>query len=357
MQDNSMENIQFLALANRIWAKRIFVIKFLTLFLVLGIVVALLSPKEFTASSTFIPQTSDSQGSTEGLGGLASLAGINLGGMTGGSEIPPALYPKIVSSVTFQKALLEAPILVEGEEEFVTYQTYYDQLHSPGVIELVKKNILGLPGLIIQLVRGEANEVVTNEESGLIRVSAEEFAHFKRLNSQLSVISNDKEGIVTINFVMPQPLMAAQMAQFTQDLLEREIIQFKIQNAKEQLKFIEDRFQEKKKEFGEIQNKLGTFRDRNQNLTSSLIINQLQKLEADYNFSFNLYTELAMQVEQARLKVAKDTPVLAVIQPVTVPLKKSNISGSIVVLIFIMVGFFFSISYLIALEYLGKSKG
>jgi hypothetical protein len=38
---------------------------------------------------------------------------------------------------------------------------------------------------------------------------------------------------------MPEPLMAAQMAKYAEELLQKEVIEFKIQNAREQLKFTE----------------------------------------------------------------------------------------------------------------------
>jgi uncharacterized protein YlxW (UPF0749 family) len=84
--------------------------------------------------------------------------------------------------------------------------------------------------------------------------------------------------------------LAAQMAKFAEDLLQREVIGFKIQNAREHLKYTEERFEEKRNEFEDIQNRLASFRDRNQNISSAFAQNQLTKLEAEYNFVLNVYT-------------------------------------------------------------------
>ena len=54
-----------------------------TLCAIIGILVALTSPVSYTASSTFMPQLSEGRSSSS-LGGLASLAGINLSAVMGG---------------------------------------------------------------------------------------------------------------------------------------------------------------------------------------------------------------------------------------------------------------------------------
>ena len=43
---------------------------------------------------------------TSSLGGVASLVGINLGGMTNDNQIPATMYPKVVESVEFKRQLL-----------------------------------------------------------------------------------------------------------------------------------------------------------------------------------------------------------------------------------------------------------
>lgn len=145
-QDN--DEIDLLELAKTVWNKKRLLVSILVVFALLGILTALVSQNEFTASSTFVPQTSE-QGKVGGnLGGLASLAGINLGGLSGGSEVPPSLYPKIVSSVSFRKNLLNATFNIQGESEPITYQYYYDSIYRPGMIPLIVKYTVGLPGLM-----------------------------------------------------------------------------------------------------------------------------------------------------------------------------------------------------------------
>ncbi|WP_373524570.1 Wzz/FepE/Etk N-terminal domain-containing protein [Aquiflexum sp.] len=345
------DEIDLLELAKTVWDKKRLLISIVVLFALLGVLVALVSQNEFTAGSTFVPQTSE-QGKVGGnLGGLASLAGINLGGLSGGSEIPPSLYPKIVSSVSFKKDLLNATLNTQGNSQPITYQYYFDSIYRPGLLPLISKYSVGLPGFLIKTIKN--NKVIDSPSNGygLINVTENEFGHFKRLDNQVSIQFNEKEGFVSLSFSMPESLMAAQMAKFAEELLQKEVIEFKIQNAREQLKFTEERFEEKKIEFEEIQRKLANFRDRNQNLSSAIVLNQLEKLEAEYNFAFNIYTELAKQLEQAKLQVSKDTPIFSIIQPVTIPIEKSAPKRPLIVIVFVFLGLIIAFGYIFGREF------
>lgn len=352
------DEIDLLAIIKTVWDQRKKIISIVMLFFVIGFFIAVYSPKEYTATSTFIPQISESGKGGGSLGGLASLAGINLGPIGGSSEIPPSLYPKFISSVKFRKELLEASINVEGIKTPVSYSKYFEEINEPGILSTIRKYTIGLPKVIIKELKGAPKEPSFSPtiEGDLVKLSANEVAHFNRLVSQLSITPNDNEGIVSLSFVMPEPLMAAQMAQFAQELLQKEVIAYKISNAKEQLKFTEERFEEKKAEFEQIQARLSSFRDRNQNIVSASAQNQLQRLEAEYNFAFNIYTELAKQLEQAKLQVSKDTPIFSVIQPVTIPTEKSAPKRPLILVIFTILGFIFGLVYVFGSEFLKGVK-
>lgn len=324
-QEETQDKLVFLILIKRIWENLTLIVKIVGVFSILGLIISVLSPKEFTASSTFVPQVDNSKGGGK-LGGLASIAGINLGGIGMSSDIPPSLYPRIVNSVKFKRALLEVSITIEKGNTKTTYQEFYENMHSPGLLSLVRKYTVGLPGLFLSSVSGHEEAIKMEQDeksSSLLRLSQTEVRHFKRLRNQMQVIPNEKEGIVELNFVMPEPLMAAEMTKATEELLQKEVIDFKIRNAKEQLKFTEKQFEEKRIDFKQKQRELASFRDKNQNISSAVALNKLQTLEAEYNFAFNIYTEMAKQLEQSKLQVSKDTPIFSIINPVSIPTNKS----------------------------------
>ncbi|MBY5949908.1 exopolysaccharide biosynthesis protein [Algoriphagus marincola] len=353
-QPNPEDEIDLLELVKKLWDRRSFIIKILTGFIVLGLLVAFLSPVEYTASSTFIPQVASGQ-KPGGLSGLASLAGINLGEMGDGQEIPPTLYPKLAGSVKFQKALIQTPITNPETGQPITYSQYFEEVYQPGLISSVKKYTLGLPGLLLKAIRGESESVASSDTS-LVFVSEEEKKHFERLASQLSVTTNEKEGFVQLSFIMPNAVMSAQMALAAQKLLQEEVIAFRIRNAKEQLLFTEERYREKKAEFESMQRRLAAYRDRNKNIITASAQSEVQRLEAEFNLAFSVYNELAKQLEQARLQVSKDTPVFSDIQSVSVPTEKSAPKRPLTLVIFTMLGLIVGIGWVFGSDFYANMK-
>lgn len=352
-----MENqeVNLIALAKTIWNQRKIVTYLTGGFASLGLILALISPVEFTSGSVFVPQVGDQQKIGGNIGGLASLAGINLNSIGGSSDIQPTLYPKIASSVSFRKSVLESKITFGNKR--ISYAEYFLNHYENSMLESLKKYTLGLPTIILKLVKpAEEGLAPVSEEEKLVTFSLIERDLFLRLEGQYSVQTNEKEGFVAVSFTMPEPLMAAEMAKNVEDLLQKEVIGFKIKNAKEQLKFVERQFEEKKVEFEVSQNKLAAFRDKNQNISSSQMQNQLQRLEAEYNFSFGIYNELAKQVEQAKLQVSRDTPVFSIIQPVTVPVEKSAPRRVLIVIGLSFLGFAFSLAVVFVRDYLKEKR-
>ena len=59
-----------------------------------------------------------------------------------------------------------------------------------------------------------------------------------------------------------------------------------------------------------LQDDRAVFIDKNINISSSLFQNKLNRLNSEVNISESIVQQLASQLEQAKLQVNKDTPVL-----------------------------------------------
>jgi capsular polysaccharide biosynthesis protein len=351
------DEIDLIQLAKTLWEGRKTVIKITLIFMGIGLFVAIFSKKEYTASTTFMPQTTDSKigGS---LGGLAAMAGINLGGMSSNSGIAPSLYPQVLNSIPFQKELLQTPLTIEGEKDKVTFTNYYTEIHSPGFLGYLKKYTIGLPGVIILAIKGKPTMVTLNGEGGsdLLSISEEEFKLIKILNNQISLEVNDDDGYVTIASSMPEALASAEMALRVQQLLQQYVIDFKIQKSKEQLEFIKSRYSEVEEKFKIVQQKLANNRDRNQNLSTAIAKTSTEMLQDEYNLIYNVYSELAKQLEAQYIQVTEDTPVFTVLKPVTVPIEKSKPKRFSILFMWIIAGVFIGTLVVFGKEYLSTLK-
>jgi uncharacterized protein involved in exopolysaccharide biosynthesis len=324
MTDNtpssSEDEIDLKDLILPIWRSRKQILTTAIIFAIIGGIIGFMTPATYTASSTFLPQTAQSVGGLSGsLGGLASLAGINLNAPMAGGEIPPTMYEKVLASEPFKKRLLSAKIVVHGDS--LDYGTYLANQPS-SVLGILKEYTVGLPSKIIEAINEGANEVGEADNGGLQALTDDEYELHKALAGKITLTADKKEGVVSISVVEGDPLVAAQIAQVTESALQDWIIEHKIKNAKAQYGFIERKFKEKEKEFFSIQEQLANYTDRNQNVLSASYLTRLDRLQAEFNLVNTVYSELAKQKEQAAIQLSKDTPTFSVLDPVKVPKEK-----------------------------------
>ena len=345
------DEIDLIELFKKVYNEKKLIFKVTLFAIVFGVVYALFQPNEFTSSTTFIPQLSSGvKTGGSSLGGLASLAGINLGGMESSSEFPPSLYPQVVDGIPFKIDLLSSTINLNGGE--ILLKDYFsNQGSSLNILGTIKKYTIGLPSLVL----GSFNsQDVLLSKSEIYSVTQEDEELFKIVSKALSLSINEKEGFITISFTDNDKNIAAQITQIAQTLLQKKIIEFKNRSSKEMLDFATKQYDEKKTSYEKLQDKRAVFVDKNINISSSLFQNKLSRIESEVNISASIVQQLASQVEQAKLQVNKDTPVFTTIQPVTIPFERSAPKRSLIVIVFGFLGIVFSVGYVIVKEPLNK---
>ena len=345
------DEIDLIELFKKVYKEKKLIFKVTLLSFVIGIVYALFQPNEFTSTTTFIPQLSSGvKTGGSSLGGLASLAGINLGGMESSSEFPPSLYPQVVNGIPFKINLLSSTINL-NDRKILVKEYFSNQGSSLNILRTIKKYTIGLPSLLL----GSFNsQDVVLSKSEIYSVSQEDSELFNTISGALFLSINDKEGFITISFTDTDKNIAAQITQIAQTLLQKKIMEFKNQSSKEMLDFATKQYDEKKTSYEKLQDKRAVFVDKNINISSSLFQNKLSRIESEVNISESIVQQLASQVEQAKLQVNKDTPVFTTIQPVTIPFERSAPKRSRIVIIFGFLGIIVSAGYVLVKEPLNE---
>lgn len=316
MTNNFEEEIDFIQILKKIYVSRRVILYTTFIFFMIGIAISLLSPIKFTSSTVFLPQNQDN--TTSSLSGVASLVGINLGTSTYGGDITPLMYPKIGESIKFKRLLLEK------------------------IVD--EKNNKTLKKILIENYKIQDNDQLNLNKLGMSKL---EEKCFNILSEIIYIDVNQKEGFVTIGSTMSTGKYSAIVAKYSREILQSIIIENKIETARQNLIFSEKQLKEKKMEFDEIQSKLAFFSDSNLNPVNSFVINEKNKLEADFQIISAVVTELSKQVEQAKLQVTKDTPVFSTIKEVVIPNQRSSPKRKQLVLIFSCIGFIISCIYIL----------
>ena len=323
MNNKFDDEIDLILVLKQLYKSKKTIIYISLLFGFIGIYIALSSPLKFNSSTVFITQNENSSANSS-LSGVASLVGINLGSVKG-SEITSSMYPLVAESPKFKRLILETII---DEKSNLTLKSF--------IIDKYK-------------LKGEKTQ-----SSSSIYVSELEEDCFEFISLMVQVTVNQKDGFVTISTTMPIAEYAATLAINAQEILQKIIIENKIESARQNLKFTKNQLYQKKLEFDELQSKLSYFKDSNLNLVNSLIINEQDKLEAEFEIINAVVTELSKQVEQAKLQVSKDTPVFSTIKEAVIPNKRSSPKRTQIVIISGLIGFIISITYVSLLRPLKK---
>lgn len=337
------QEIDLVALVKKMWLNKGLIIKLTAVFMVLGLLVALFSSKVYTTSCDIVPQTSKGA-KGGGMSSLAALAGININDGQSGAELSPLVYQNIMNSTSFRKELMQTKIDFEEAGRPVSFYEYYtsEEFNKPTVLSYIMKYTIGLPGVIMGAIRGEQPEPDYSSLGGasaIETISKDDFKVLKILESCISMTLDNKNGYLTITANMPEALAAAQLAQASVELLQKYITKFKIEKVQSNLDFVQERYNEAKGNFEDIQSRRAKFRDANHNSVKYAARVEQEKLDAEYTLAMNLYSELATQLEQAKINVKETTPILTVIRPVTVPYKKSKPQRAMILLAFTFLGF------------------
>ena len=337
------QEIDLVELIQRMWVNRRLIIKVTAVFMVLGVLVALFSAKVFTASCDVVPQSSKS-GPSSSMSSLAALAGINLNAAQSAESLSPNVYENIMGSTTFRKELMQTMIDFEKVGHPVSFFDYYtsEEYNKKGVGAYIMKYTVGLPFTILNAIRGEQPEpdysAVGGDEARIETISKDEYEAMQVLGECIGITLDEKKGYVTITASMPEAVAAAQMAQATLTLLQRYITEFKIEKVQSNLDFVQERFDEAKRNFEDIQARRARMRDANMNTSRYSARTEMERLDAEYTLAQGVYTSLAQQVEQAKISVKETTPILTVIKPVTVPYKKSKPQRVMILFAFTFLG-------------------
>jgi hypothetical protein len=326
--NTSEDEIDLIFIVKKIWKDRFILLKSIVFFFSIGLFFTFIQPnKGFEASVSFLVKNGENSNSSSSFSSLANLAGISIPGGSGNSgDIGPSLYPRLIKSTKFKKSLINTMITVPGYDSTITYAQYYENNVKPGNIEIFYSYVSSVPLYFKHFFSKSSlidKKAIRIENGKILELNSFDKSHFSRIENQINF--GTKEGVMVISFNMPDPLMAAQMTQRAYELLEEEVVNYKIANLNEEKAFTEALYLEKKKEFVQAQEALGIFREKNQNIIGPGSLNQLQRLESEYQLKFGLYDEVSKKFESIKIQVKKNTPIFSMIDPVILP--DTSISG------------------------------
>jgi len=270
-------------------------------------------PKYVSTTKMFIPFSENAQ---SGLSQIANQFGFSSQGATGSDISSSSLYPEIVNSKTFAKAMLDKIFYTEkyGKKlPLIAIFTYGN--HS------VPDNI--------DTLRISAANIIT----GMVKV-------------------RKKMGFFIIEVTTSEP-------QFSKDFADTVIVEldklqrkFKKQTLNETIDYLNQKILLAKIELETNEEKLKNFRERNRNVNNSpgLLLTQ-ERLQRDVEIQSGIFLTLKQQLELAKIEEVQKSSFVQILDYPSLPLVESNPKKLSTYIIGGFLGFFLALGLSFVIEY------
>lgn len=348
--ENDVLEIDWIGIIRQLIAIRKKLYKAAAIGLVIGIVIAFSIPKKYTVSVTLSPEVS---GGNSGSSGLASMAASFLGANVA-SNSPDALNatlaPDIVASTPFLLELLDAPVASQDKRIDTTFTAYLEKQKSSWMSYVLKAPGMAIGG-IKSLFSNEKEEAPKDSiQEGTIELNEEDAAKISSLRQLISIEADKKTGIITLTVTLQDPKVTATMADTVVSKLQQYIIAYRTRKAKEDCEYLEKLYKERQQEYYDAQRHYAHYVDANSNMVFQSIMAERERLQNDMSLAYQVYSQVAQQLQVARAKVQEEKPVFAVVEPAVVPLQPSGTGKKTIVIGFV----FLAVVFTGAWQLLGK---
>lgn len=346
-EDDDELQIDWMGILRQVLAIRKKLYKAAAVGVVLGILIALGTPKQYTVSITLSPE----MGSSKSGSGLASMAASFLGGSIG-SDSPDALNatlaPDIVTSTPFLLELFDARVVSQDKQIDTTFTAYLDEQKSSWMGYVLKAPGMAISG--IKSLFSEKKEKTETIQEGTIELNEEDAAKLEGLRQQIMADVDKKTAITTLSVTLQDPKVTATIADSVVSKLQQYITAYRTSKAKEDCQYLEKLYKERQQEYYDAQQRYARYVDANSNVVFQSTLAERERLQNDMNLAYQVYSQVAQQLQVARAKVQEEKPVFAVVEPAVVPLNPSGTSRKVIVLGFL----FLAVAFTGAWELLGK---
>lgn len=313
---------------------------------VLSIIVAFSIPKEYTSTAVLAPEVADGGGIGGSIGSLASMAGIDLGGLSGGEDaVYPELYPQIVSSTPFLTELMDLPVATTDGKLATDLYHYlrYHQRH-PWWSEAMQAPVK----LVKRLTSHAAPDTIAPHPNGdPMRLSRSQQLVLKSLDKKIATSVDKGNNVITLSVTMQDPLIAAVVASNVSENLQQYVADYRSAKARKDLRYTETLYDEARERYYAAQQAYAGYADKHQNMVLQQYQIEQERLQNEQELAFNVYNQLAGQLELSRAKVAESTPICVVMQPPYTPFKASSPKKMMMGILYVFLAFFGTAAWIV----------
>ena len=332
----------------RLWDARMLILKVAGIAAILGAILVLTTPKKYTAIATLAPETS--KASSSNISNIASMLGV--GGLNLGNDadaLKVTLYPDIVASTPFIIDLLNTQVstMKEGQPD-TTLTGYLKEYRSSSLVgkcmALPSKAVGGIKSLF---AGDKEDEALQATEINPFQLTKGQYKLVKSLRKSIFAKVDKKTGVTTISVTMQDPLVAATVADTVVQNLKRHITKYRISKAEKDYAYWEQLYNERKEEYYQKQQLYAAYVDANKNVILQSVRIEQTRLQNEMNLAYQIYSNVATQLQMAKAKVQEAKPVFTEIEPASVPLLPTGTTRKVRLVLIVMIAIGCTIAWIL----------
>ena len=313
--------IDIMELISKLWKNRKMIIKWCIVGAVIGLVVGFSIPKTYTASVTLAPEVQQKTGS--GVSSIASMMGVNLNNSL--DAINADMFPDVVHSTPFIVELFDLPVTFERKDSVITttlldYMLEYQR--SPWWSYVINAPFKVL-GWCIDLVTPDKEEEGVAGPLNPINLPKKERAVVKFFAENI-MVNVDKKSLKTeISLDLQDPKVVYTVVNAVVENLKQYMTDYRSSKSRQDVENLSVICEQRKADYYKAQQAYATYIDSNKSVIRQSAQAERERLQQEMNLAYQVYSQVATQMEGARIQAEQAKPVFAVVQPPVVPIRKT----------------------------------
>ena len=327
------QEIDIMELISKLWKNRSMIIKWCIAGAIIGLVVGFSIPKTYTSSITFAPETQQKTNSS--VSSIASMMGVNLNNSV--DAISVEMYPDIVHSTPFIVELFDLPVTFKYKDELMTtslLEYMKDYQKSPWWSYAIQAPFKAL-GWVMSLGKEKEEDVeVPISELDVNNLPKKERGVVKFFAENIMVNVDKKTGKTSMSLELQDPNVVATVMDAVTENLKNYMSDYRTSKARQDIENLEVICAQRKADYYAAQQAYAQSVDGNKSVVRQSAQAELERLQQEMNLAYQVYSQVATQLEGARIQAEQAKPVFVIIDPVTVPIRKTAPSKAKMLVIF-----------------------
>ena len=330
-QEDEIDIMEYVA---KLWKHRKMIILWCCVGALIGLVVGFSLPATYKAGATLAPETEQKAGS--GVSSIASMMGVNLNNSV--DAISFEMYPDVVHSTPFIVGLFDTPVPFERKDSIITttlidYMLEYQK--SPWWTPIIEAPFKALAWCISLISPAEEeDEAPATAQRNPSNLNKKERDVVKFFAENLLVNVDKKSGKTQVELEMQDPLVVYTVVETVLDHLKDYMSDYRTSKVRQDVANFSTIYEQRKADYYTAQQAYAKYIDANKNVILQSANAERERLQQEMNLAYQVYSQVATQLEGARIKEQEAKPVFAILEPAVIPNLKSGPSKAKMLVIF-----------------------